>query len=185
LLDTGANGTGGIESELAEKLVRGGHAHSYRAARFLSISNDVSHNVFEVPFLDLEKHRTTNLFFHKSRDNRLGLRYLSRFNLTIDFPNKLLYVNEGKSFDKRDETDLSGLHLVRKSGQTVADFIDADSAAERSGLKNGDIVLTIDDLDAVKASLFDLRHVLCQENRTVHVTTERDGERHESTLELR
>jgi hypothetical protein len=68
-------------------------------------------------------------FFHRERldfaqqkENLLGLNYLSRFVVTLDFPNQMIYLQKGKKFDSFDLQDKSGLHIVRQNGKPVVEI---------------------------------------------------------------
>jgi hypothetical protein len=51
--------------------------------------------------------------------DHIGLAFLRRHLATIDFPNKLLYLQPGQHFRDADETDMSGLHLLRDGEHVV------------------------------------------------------------------
>jgi len=150
----------------------------------LTACGEHTSNVFRIPRFALGSRQTQDLAFVRGDDNLLGLAYLSRYKITFDFPNRVLYSRAGKAFDKPDPTDVSGLHLLRKEGATIVGRVDSDSAAEASGLEEDDIILAVDGLDADPTSLTDLRRVFRKGNRTVDVTYERHGHRLETTIEL-
>jgi hypothetical protein len=177
LIDTGCLDTGRLELQFAQGLIQARKARRVGTAHYLSFCGEGTYDDDLLASLAMGSHQTVNLILTEGDVSCLGLEYLSRFIITFDFPNKLLYVGEGKAFGKRDGRSLSGLHLVRTNSRIVVDLIDADSPAERSGLNMGDTILTIDDRDADKTSLVELRRVFRQENRTVNITAERDGKR--------
>ena len=185
LLDTGCDGSGGLEAYTASDLVEHGYGRPISSARYQTGCGEVTAHLFRVGSFALGSHLVHELTFSDDNENRLGRGYLSRFEVTFDFPNKLLYVSEGNGFDKPDLTNVSGLHLVRKDGTTVVHWVEPDSAAESSGLEEGDVVLKVDDLEADKTALKDLRRGLCGDDRTVHVAFERDGEQCEAEIELK
>jgi len=50
--------------------------------------------------------------------------FLSRHIVTFEFQNKRIYLKKGEDFKKIDETDMSGLHLLRISNQTLVYSVD-------------------------------------------------------------
>lgn len=118
-----------------------------------------------------------------SLNNKLGLRYLSRYVVTFDFPNKAMYLREGVNFSRADAIPLSGLQLFAADGRVIAADISEGSVAERAGLRQWDELAQIDDIPAKPSTLFDLR-VLLTKPGTRRVVFLRDGQRRETTLHL-
>jgi hypothetical protein len=185
VLDTGCDGNGDLETYTSSDVVDHGYGRPISSARAQTACGEVTSNLFRVGSFALGNHLVHELTFHDGNQNRLGLGYLSRYEVTFDFPNKLLYVSEGNGFDKPDLTDTGGLHLARREDMIVVDRVDSDSAAEASGLEEDDVMLTIDGLDVDSISLENYRRVFRKDSGTVDVTYERAGRRCETTIELR
>jgi hypothetical protein len=49
--------------------------------------------------------------------------------VTLDFPNRTLYLARGGHFSDADEPDMSGLHLIREGDKTLVYSVDAGSPA--------------------------------------------------------
>jgi hypothetical protein len=124
------------------------------------------------------------LYFSKGHHNVLGLRYLSRYIVTFDFPNEKMYLKKGKRFDEPDGLDQSGLHILRIDGKTIVKRVDSDSPAERAGIEPNDILLKLDNLDVEKTRMYVLREQLCHAGRTVHACLQRGEQRREFDLKL-
>jgi C-terminal processing protease CtpA/Prc len=92
--------------------------------------------------------------------SHLGLSFLSRHIVTLDFPNNRIYLKKGKGFKKDDETDMSGLHLLRISNQTVVYSVDEGSPAQKAGIRANDIILKVGDKDANTYDILELRRLL-------------------------
>jgi len=101
-----------------------------------------------------------NLIFRLSNTSRLGLDFLSRHIVTFDFPNNKIYFKKGKDFEKTDEVDMSGLHLLRMSNGVIVYSIDKDSPAEKAGIKANDIILRVGNKDVSKYDMQELRRFL-------------------------
>ncbi len=125
---------------------------------------------------ELGKIEYKNLIFERSfRGNILGLGFLSRTIVTLDFPNLKMYLKKTKQLDAPDQNDMSGLHLLRKPIGVVVHSVDADSPALTAGLKSGDVIQKIGGKSADKSSLTDLRNLLrTKDGATVEVQFKRD-----------
>jgi PDZ domain/Aspartyl protease len=103
----------------------------------------------------------------------LGLAFLRRHVATIDFPNKILYLRPGQHFRDADETDMSGLHLLRDGERTFVHSVDEGSPAAVAGMKAGDVLVRLNGESISAKRMRDIRQQL----------KAKDGA--EATLELR
>jgi hypothetical protein len=92
--------------------------------------------------------------------SRLGLSFFYRHLVTFDFPNNRIYLKKGRNFEKVDETDMSGLHLLRISDEVVVYSVDEDSPAQKAGIESNDVILRVGDKDANTYDICELRRVL-------------------------
>jgi hypothetical protein len=113
------------------------------------------------------------LIFTSGRASRLGLGFLSRYQVTLDFLGGWLYLRERKDFDHPSYRNRSGLHLHRLAGTTVVESVDADGPAAKAGIKVGDIVVSIGTLQAEGTRLFTLGQRLSPPGETVPITLKR------------
>jgi hypothetical protein len=104
--------------------------------------------------------------FH--RVGTFGGGMMSRFHLVFDYVHSKLYVRKGKTFRKPFEFNLSGL-VVRTKGIYLREFevdnVRVGSAAEEAGVKIGDKILMINNLNT---SELDLNQILGYLNRKEH-----------------
>lgn len=89
----------------------------------------------------------------------LGLGYLSRYVVTFDMPRATMYLRPGKEFNRADYFDLSGLTLMRADGKVFVDYIKARSAAEAAGLKQFDVILSVDGVRAIEITHAELARI--------------------------
>jgi hypothetical protein len=125
-----------------------------------------------------------HLYFGQSQSNLLGLHYLSRYIVTLDFPNQRMYLRKGKRFDQLDLRDQSGLHILRLDGSTVVQVVDAGSPAARAGIEPRDVLLQLGDYDAEKTKIHVLRQQLAREGATVRLRLLRGCQFREVALKL-
>jgi hypothetical protein len=90
----------------------------------------------------------------------LGIGFLRRHSITLDFPNRTLYLRAGKRFHLEEEHDMSGLHLLRQDGLTIVHSVDERSPAALAGSKPGDSILFINSKNASTIAMKAVRQML-------------------------
>jgi TPR repeat protein len=110
--------------------------------------------------------------------SRLGASFVRRHVLTVDYPNQVLYLKPGKAFAKPEDTDMSGLSLVRKDGKTLASRVDQDSPAFRAGVRENDKIVSINGQMAASMKLRTVRNLLATgPGDKITLEIERTGQR--------
>jgi hypothetical protein len=122
--------------------------------------------------------------FFRLDQSILGLGFLSRFRFTFDFPNKVIYMDRGKSYDRRDGRDLSGMFLVRKNDKTAVKMVAKGGPADKAGVCNSDVLLRLDERDVRGLSMFQLRRLLSKEGAITVSLSRPDGKLYTSVLQL-
>jgi hypothetical protein len=187
VLDTGhfgGNNSGAINAELSEELLKREEFRVVGITYFETVAGTSSKRLVQGRQIALGKFSVQNPIFHEGGSNLLSLAYLSRFIVTLDFPKKRMYLKEGMTFNRPDKRDASGLHVVRKDGKTVVHTVDTNSAAAKSGIRSGDAILKVADIETGRASLFELRRVLCGARTAVRVVGSRDEKDYEVLMAL-
>jgi len=176
VIDTGATGAAGsldnmiFEEILSKKEIKTSESLSATA------SGIVRSREIRVSNLSVGAFKYDQLIFGEANWSHLGLSFLSRHIVTFDFPNSRLYLKKGKDFKKRDETDMSGLHLLRISGNTVVYSVDEGSPAQKAGIGPKDIILKVDEKDAHKYDMWELRLLLMSEDKRYITMTIKHGD---------
>jgi hypothetical protein len=119
-------------------------------------------------------------------EGRLGLSFLSRHLVTLDFPHAKLYLKPGKAFNRRDDwDDVTGMSLSR-STKSIILTISPNSPAYSAGLRDGDVLTQINGNDANSYTSSDLlRLLIAKEGTEINVHYLRDGLDHSVTFKLR
>lgn len=175
-IDTGAtNSTGGLSSDifdqiLSEKELKTSEELSATAPGIVRSREARTGN------LSVGSFEYRDLIFGEANWSHLGLLFLSRHIVTLDFPNNRIYLKKGKDFKKRDETDMSGLHLLRISGNIVVYSVDEGSPAQKAGIGSKDVILKVNEKDASKYDMWELRQLLMSEDRRNITMTIKHGE---------
>jgi C-terminal processing protease CtpA/Prc len=109
--------------------------------------------------------------------NSLGLRYWSRFRITIDFPGSCLYLEPGAPFNKPEPLATSGMMLKWIDRRIQVENVREHSTAKKAGVEPGDVLLEIDGRPMTEYDPFQLRELLTsQADRRVSLIIGR-GER--------
>jgi hypothetical protein len=122
--------------------------------------------------------------FCEGNGDAIGLHYLSRYHVTLDFPGKKLHLREGKQFAKPDLTDASGLHVLKRANEYVVHSVDWKSAGNKSNIRRGDVILRVDGKSIDQIRLYELRKMLCEAGRSIEMVVRRGNEEFKTTIEL-
>ena len=116
--------------------------------------------------------------------NVLGMGFWSRFIVTFDFPNKMLYLKKAKHFDRPFRSNLGGLIFWREDGEVVVDAVLADGPSAKSGIQPKDILVEVGDHEARSTRLYTLYKAFGVPNSTVHVKLKRGNDLVEIDVKL-
>jgi predicted aspartyl protease len=176
VIDTGANSTGGLDSEIFKNTLSEKELKTSEIL-FATASGVIRKREMRIKSLSVGSLNYADLIFGEANMSHLGLSFLSRHIVTFDFPNSRMYLTKSKGFKKVDETDMSGLHLLRISKQTVVYSVDEDSPAQKAGIRANDIILNVGDKDANTYDILELRRFLMTgDKRNISMTIKHGDE---------
>jgi hypothetical protein len=122
------------------------------------------------------------------RNGSIGGEVLSRFTVIFNFPKEEVYLKKNHSFKKAFHYNLSGL-TVKAKGSKLNVFeitgVRKESVADRAGIEEGDVILSINGLSAgqidlnIINSLFNFRP-----GKKIHLTLVRNGQRFKTDFKL-
>ncbi|MHC4110713.1 MAG: aspartyl protease family protein [Planctomycetota bacterium] len=175
-IDTGAtNSTGGLSSNIFDQILSEKELKTSEEL-IATASGIVQSREARIGNLSVGSFEYQDLIFGEANWSHLGLLFLSRHIVTLDFPNNRIYLKKGKQFKKDDETDMSGLHLLRISNQTVVYSVDKGSPAQKAGINAKDIILKLNDKDANQYDMSELRRLLMSEDKRNITMTIKHGD---------
>jgi hypothetical protein len=100
---------------------------------------------------------TTGALASEEYAGNIGNRLLERFQLTLDYERREVWLEPGRRYAQRDVLSMTGLQLVRQGDEVSIARVLAKSPAARAGLAAGDVVLSVDgrpplelDLDGIE-----------------------------------
>jgi hypothetical protein len=108
--------------------------------------------------------------------NSLGLEFLSRYVITLDFPNNFLYLRPGKRFGRSHSYIANGIYLRRQEGNVVVGKLKQGSHGHLSGVQPGDVVVSVNGEGIAGWSLCRIERELCTTGRHTFVVHRGDEE---------
>lgn len=184
VLDTGANATC-IRQESFDVLLEARSILPRTHYRGVAFGGEIRGQSGYVNHLQVGSFNHDNIRLDRCTMSLLGLRYLARFVVRLDFPNNVAYFSPGRQFADPERTATSGLAVFEIGGQKIVRAVEPGSAADAVGIRAGDIIEVIDGRSAATQSLFELGQILTSEvGRRVRVTLRRDTMRFPVVLVL-
>jgi len=184
LIDTGLFSNGSLADELFDKLRQRKIITQTAVSHYLTGRGTRQSDQARIDTLMIGKPDDTfdqlkyaNLIFDKGGQvSILGLEWLARHHVVLDFVNSRIYLRKGAGFDKPDTSDMSGLHMLRTDKGVEVRAVDKGSPAEAAGLKPGDVLQKINGKAIAEYSMFDLRQLLFSEaGKEFTFVFQRDG----------
>ncbi len=184
LVDTGALSTGSLDEQVFQKVLSEKKAETIDIT-LLTAGGAIQEREARIVNLLVGPFEYRDLIFAESDSSILGLSFLSRHEVIFDFPNKKMYLREARDFRRRDERDMSGLHLAWQQSKVVVESVQKGGPAHRAGIQAGDVVETIDNRRAIQYRVWALQEFLRQrDGKEITVTIERDGRSREVSFKL-
>lgn len=162
-IDTGCNSTGDLAGKLFKEVISKRKAKTSEALA-ITTAGIIRQRLARIGDLSIGLFDYQDLIFSEGIFSCLGLSFLSRHIVTFDFPNSKIYLKKGKEFKKVDETDMSGLHLLRVSNKTIVHSVDEGSPAQEAGIRANDAILKIGNKDTTEYNIWELRRLLMSIN---------------------
>ncbi len=120
------------------------------------------------------------------KNGNLGNGFFSRFNVTFDYANKLLYLEPNHSHSDAFEYDMSGLRKKqRDDGLFLVTELIKNSPAELAGVKPDDVIVAINGRPASELTKHVFARMCEKDGETLVLTISRNNEPVEVSLKLR
>jgi hypothetical protein len=184
-IDTGANSTGSLRKDVFDEIVQRKKA-AVTEAWFDDLGGRSRGRSARIGSIRIGADHYKGLIFNEGNLSSLGLDFLSRHVVTFDFPNLKMYLKKGRNFARRDESDMSGLHVYRLGSSVTVHSVDAPSPARKAGIKAGDVVLKVNGTKAEPTRLWSIRKLLRSgDGKEVTLTLRRGQRTFEATFRLK
>lgn len=176
LIDTGKSGSISLQENWYESLRWSGRIVSRSVVDVYTASGAVKKIEGRLNSLQLGPFENQMLMVTGSRSNSIGLGYLDRFHVTMDFARNQIYLKPSKSFDTKCHDAESGLAALWKQNRLVVEHVGEHSPAERAGIVVGDVVVAVNGIPASGKNLSQLQSELVGEHGTETSVSIRQGE---------
>ena len=175
LIDTGAQGNS-LDTGLFDQLMSHGAIRLGKSSVSATVAGEVRGDRGVVSGFSVGPFAHDTLRFSRANVNSLGIRYLSRFRVTFDFPGKAVYLRKGAHYTKAEPSATSGLMLNWIDGEAVVEAVRDQGPADIVGIRPRDVLVSVDGNGAIVHDPFLLRLLLTSEGgRKVAVAVHRDG----------
>ena len=139
LIDMGWRRTGTLDNATASALLAAGAFRTTGTTQIVDQSGRRSVPIGRLSQLSVGTFRNSGLQFSVGRYNALGLNYLRRYRVTIDYPGQCLFLAGGRRLTDPDRGSMSGLLFLYQSDRVVVSFADEKGPAYAAGVRANDI----------------------------------------------
>jgi predicted aspartyl protease len=117
----------------------------------------------------------------------IGNRILREFNITIDVPDKMIWIDKNSHFGEKLNINSSGIdiQMSKDMKKVLIHQVFDDSPASEAGIKENAELLSVEGKSALAYALPDIRTLLRRSGESVSLKIKQDGQEKEITLELR
>ena len=184
MIDTGHSGTGSLDERTFRRILSQKKAKTIEAS-FMTMAGVIKEREARINNLSIGSLHYRDLIFSELDSSILGLEFLGRHQVIFDFPNRRLYLEEGRNYRRRDQRDMSGLRLAKVYDKVVVYSVEVDSPAAKAGLKAGDIIIKIGHKLAIQHDIWVFRRdLMAMDGTKIDITYERAGKRKETSFVL-
>jgi hypothetical protein len=185
LIDTGCAATGSLDMTIFQSLLFRKKLQTLESS-YQTLGGDINVREARIKSLSFGTFEYENLIFMEGKKSSLGLPFLTRHTVTFDFPNKKIYLQRSKSFNKADEVDMSGLGLFRHSDKTVVWSVRRGSPAHKADIRPRDVILKIGNKSTRKYKIWEIEQLLkTGDNCMIILTIKRGPKIKEESFVLR
>lgn len=143
IVDTGDSGSGRLTTEMIDFLINNNLVESVAWDSSVSFSGITKVRRVRVQEMKVGASTYKGLLMREGHQNALGLRFLNRHHVIMDFLNSKLYLKKGLGTFRVDREDKSGIKLINHNGQLIVALLDDLGPAKAGGIKKGDIIQRI------------------------------------------
>jgi len=157
-IDTGDNGSGRMRKENFLFLQERGEIIASRQEETITISALSSSNEFRLKNFVFANVLYPKPVMQESRQNAMGLLFLRRHNVVLDFPFNKLYLKAHKDYAAKQDLDKSGLRIVLQDEKLIVFSIKPQKGAFVEGIQKGDEIISVN--GKTNLSLYAMRKLL-------------------------
>jgi len=119
-------------------------------------------------------------------DGLLAARFFKKFTVTFDYAGQQMYLEPNANYTEPQRYDASGLGFQKlENGAYFVDVVVPNSPAAQAGIREGDVLVSIDNRDANYLDAEQIRAALAESGRKCVLGISRDGKRLTMSLRLK
>jgi hypothetical protein len=160
-LDTGLDADLDLPSAQFDRILALTHGKTI-FGRMATAAGDMRIREMRLPDFKLVDLQYTGLLLTENRSFFCiaGMGFLARHLVTFDFLNDTLYLKPSQGFRRQSEAGMSGLHLLAKGEDILVASVDTDSPAFSAGMRDGDLLISVNDKHVSRDDLDELWSLL-------------------------
>lgn len=130
---------------------------------------------------------TSGIQADKKVSGIIGSQILRMYNITIDIPDKMIFLTKNSQWGQKFNVNCSGIdvQLAEDKKSVLIHQVFEDSPASEAGIKVNATLVSIDGTSVSDISLAEIEKALKKEGETVKVVVNQDGGDKEVSLKLR
>jgi hypothetical protein len=184
LLDTGATGDA-VRADLYDALVRTGEIAIGDATVGSTAGGSFTQSSGYLSGLQVDHFQLGAIRVARHFENSVGLDWLSRFQVSLDFPNRRLMLQKGNRFDEPFSRATSGMAVVDVDGRKIVAQVRPNSPASAAGVLRGDELIAIGSERADQLDMFTVGKALTANvGESVDLTIGRQARRFSTNIRL-
>ncbi len=173
LVDTGSTGET-IRSELYDALVQTGEIATGDPFGGMTAGGGFTQSAGYFSGLQVDRFSLGAIRVARHLENSVGLNWLSRFQVSLDFPNRRIMLRKGSRFDEPFSRATSGMAVVDVDGRKIVVEVRPGSPASSAGVQRGDELIVVGNKRAVQMDMFTVGKTLTANvGQTVDLTIAR------------
>lgn len=184
VIDTGANAST-LRSSVFDELVKNGDIAPSIAHNGIAMAGTFRAQSGYVNQLQLDSFTHRNIRLDRDPFSALGIRYLSRYKVRLDFAGSKASFLAGGRIDSPEPTATSGLGILQMNGKKVVCAVEPAGPAAALGIVPGDVIMTVAGRDANEHDMVSLHEALTREpGVSVALKLNRNGQTYDVAVQL-
>ena len=114
----------------------------------------------------------------------IGIDMLSRFRVTLDYPNRRLYLKAAADLKRDIPPDALGAVWIKDERGIIIDDLDKESPAYDAGLQIGDRLLRVNREAVEPKRLSEVRALFCESGKAIPIEIQRGKETYAKVITL-
>jgi hypothetical protein len=162
VIDTGATPPVCITPLAVDVLIERGLAAGIERSEYIATAGKFLRRTGRLRSFAFNDWELPGVRFLESNGETVGLEYLARFRVTLDYEEGFVYLSPGKRFDRPEPRDWSRMSIAVLDGDVVVRFVAAGAVADHAGIKEGDVLTKVNGRAATEFTLFEIRALLSE-----------------------